>query len=102
MAHEHCTSGGAASADQATLDGARSVLRNIVDIGPAVFYFACITVAVHGVFIFGISRLLELDLGTLAIASQANVGGAASAMAMASARGYGNRVLPGAREAIAI
>ena len=38
---------------------------------------------------------MKLDLGTLAIASQANVGGAASAMAMASARGYGDRLLPG-------
>ena len=76
-------------------NGAQSVIQNIVKVGPAVFYFACITVAVHGVVIFGVGRVLKLDLGTLAIASQANVGGAASAMAMASARGYGDRLLPG-------
>jgi uncharacterized membrane protein len=76
-------------------NGAQSVIHNIVKVGPAVFYFACITVAIHGVVIFGVGRVLKLDLGTLAIASQANVGGAASAMAMASARGYGDRLLPG-------
>ena len=76
-------------------NGAQSVIQNIVKVGPAVFYFACITVAIHGVVIFGVGRVLKLDLGTLAIASQANVGGAASAMAMASARGYGDRLLPG-------
>ena len=32
---------------------------------------------------------------TLAVASQANVGGPASAMALAGARGYGDRLLPG-------
>jgi len=38
---------------------------------------------------------MKIDLATLAVASQANVGGAASAMAMATARGYGDRLLPG-------
>lgn len=76
-------------------NGAQSVVQNIVRVGPAVFYFACITVALHGVVIFGAGRLLKIDFGTLAVASQANVGGAASAMAMASARGYGDRLLPG-------
>jgi len=76
-------------------NGARSVVANIIEVGPAVFYFALATVAVHGVTIFGIGRLLKIDLPTLAVASQANVGGAASAMAMATARGYGDRLLPG-------
>lgn len=76
-------------------NGAQSVVQNIVRVGPAVFYFACVTVAIHGLVIFAAGRLFKLDFGTLAIASQANVGGAASAMAMASARGYGDRLLPG-------
>jgi uncharacterized membrane protein len=74
---------------------ARSVIANIVEVGPAVFYFAMATVAIHGVTIFGVGRLLKIDLPTLAVASQANVGGAASAMAMATARGYADRLLPG-------
>ena len=76
-------------------NGAQSVVANIVAVGPAVFYFALITVAVHGATIFGLGMLFRIDLPTLAVASQANVGGAASAMAIAGARGYADRLLPG-------
>ena len=76
-------------------NGARSVVTTMLEIGPSVFYFAVITVAFHGAVIFGIGLLCRLDLPTLAVASQANVGGAASAMAIASARGYKDRLLPG-------
>ena len=77
-------------------NGARSVVANLIAMGPPVFYYATITVAFHGLIIFGIWRLARLDFATLAVASQANVGGAASAIAMASARGYSDRLLPGA------
>jgi uncharacterized membrane protein len=76
-------------------NGAQSVIANILRVGPAVFYFASVNVAVHGIVLFGLGSLFRIDLGTLAVASQANVGGAASAMAMASARGYTDRLLPG-------
>jgi uncharacterized membrane protein len=76
-------------------NGARSVVANLVALGPPVFYYATITVAVHGIIIFGIGRLVRLDFATLAVASQANVGGAASAIALAGARGYTDRLLPG-------
>jgi uncharacterized membrane protein len=76
-------------------NGARSVVANLVALGPPVFYYAVITVAFHGVLIFGIGRLARLDLATLVVASQANVGGAASAIAIAGARGYTDRLLPG-------
>jgi uncharacterized membrane protein len=76
-------------------NGAQSVVANIVAVGPAVFYFALITVAIHGAVIFGLGVLFRIDLATLAVASQANVGGAASAMAIAGARGYADRLLPG-------
>lgn len=76
-------------------NGARSVVATLVAVGPPVFYYATITVAIHGVVIFGIGRLARLDLATLAVASQANVGGAASAIALASARGYYDRLVPG-------
>jgi uncharacterized membrane protein len=76
-------------------NGARSVIANLVSIGPAVFYFAMVTVAIHGLIIFGVGRLVKLDLPTLAVASQANVGGAASAIALAGARGYTDRLVPG-------
>jgi uncharacterized membrane protein len=76
-------------------NGARSVVANIVEVGPAVFYFAVITVSIHGLVIFGLGRVAGIDTPTLAVASQANVGGPASAMALASARGYTDRLLPG-------
>jgi uncharacterized membrane protein len=76
-------------------NGAESVVANLVAMGPSVFYFAAITVAVHGVVIFGLGWLLRLDWGTLAVASQANVGGHASALAMAGARGYTEQIVPG-------
>ncbi len=76
-------------------NGARSVIATLVAVGPPVFYYAITTVAIHGVVIFGLGRLVRLDLGTLAVASQANIGGAASAMALSSARGYSDALLPG-------
>ena len=76
-------------------NGAMSVLANIVVIGPPIVYFAAITVGVHGFVIFVVGRMVGLDLPTLAVASQANVGGPASAMALATAREYHDRLLPG-------
>ncbi len=76
-------------------NGAKSVVANIVAVGPPVVYFALITVGVHGLIIFGIGTLARIDPKTLAIASQANVGGSASAMALASARGWTAELLPG-------
>ena len=76
-------------------NGARSVIANLVAVGPPVFYYAVVTVAIHGVVIFGIGRLARIDFATLAVASQANVGGAASAIALAGARGYSAQLLPG-------
>ncbi len=49
----------------------------------------------HALLVFGVGRVLRLDLGTLTIASQANVGGPASAMALATSRGYSDKLLPG-------
>ena len=76
-------------------NGARSVIATMVAVGPPVFYYAIITVAVHGIVIYGFGRLARIDLATLSVASQANVGGAASAIAIAGARGYSKQLLPG-------
>lgn len=76
-------------------NGAQSLVSAMLAAGPALFLFAAVTVGVHGVVIFGVGRLLRWNAGTLAVASQANIGGAASAVAIASARGYGDRLLPG-------
>lgn len=75
--------------------GAQSIVREILRVGPAVFWFSLVVIGVHGVVLFGAGRLLRVDLPTLTVASQANVGGPASAMALATAKGYADRVLPG-------
>ena len=76
-------------------NGAQSVVANIIAVGPAVLYFAIGTVVLHGIAIFGLGALFRIDLPTLVVASQANVGGPSSAMALATARGYTGRLLPG-------
>jgi uncharacterized membrane protein len=76
-------------------NGAKSVVARIVEVGPAVFYFAAGTVAIHGVIIFGVGLALRMSADILAIASQANVGGATTAMALAGSRRRMDLVLPG-------
>lgn len=76
-------------------NGAQSLVSEMLAYGPSLFFYALITVATHGLVIFGIGRLLKFDAGTLVVASQANIGGAASAVAIATARGYGDKLLPG-------
>ena len=76
-------------------NGAQSLVSEMLAYGPSLFLYALVTVGTHGLVIFGIGRLLRFDAGTLVVASQANIGGAASAVAIATARGYGDKLLPG-------
>lgn len=82
-------------------NGAQSLVSEMLAYGPSLFLFALVTVATHGVVIFGLGRLLGFDAGTLVVASQANIGGAASAVAISTARGYGDKLLPGIAVALA-
>jgi uncharacterized membrane protein len=75
--------------------GAQSIVREIASVGPAVFYFTLIVVGVHAAVLFGLGRALRLDLPTLTVASQANIGGPGSALALATAKGYAEHVVPG-------
>ncbi len=76
-------------------NGAKSVIARIVEVGPGIFYFAAGTVAIHGLIVFGVGRLLRLNGDLLSIASQANVGGSTTAMALAGARRRPDLILPG-------
>jgi len=76
-------------------NGAKSVIARIVEVGPVIFYFAAGTVLIHGIIIFGIGRLLRMNGDLLSIASQANVGGSTTAMALAGARRRPDLILPG-------
>ncbi len=75
--------------------GASADIRLLIEIAPVLFLFALIVVSVHLVLIFGIGRLLKLDLAELCIASAVCVGGPASAPAIASAKGWHDLVVPG-------
>ena len=69
-------------------------LAGLGQLGLVLIGFAGITVLVHGVVAFGGARLLRLDPAMAAVASQANVGGATSALACARSLGRMDLVLP--------
>ncbi|WP_420632633.1 DUF819 domain-containing protein [Candidatus Palauibacter sp.] len=77
--------------------GAHCDVRALADIGPlglALLAFTLTIVVVHGFITFGAARLLRLDVDIAAVASQANVGGGTSALALARSLGRGDLVLP--------
>ena len=71
-----------------------AALREIGQLGPTLLLFTVVIVAVHGVITFGMGRLFKIDLDVIAVASQANVGGATSALALARSLGRKDLVLP--------
>lgn len=77
------------------LIGIVSRWSEIAAVGVEAFLFTLIVVAVHAVFVLGVGRLLRLDIGTVAVASQAAVGGPSSALAVAISRQWRHLVVPG-------
>jgi uncharacterized membrane protein len=75
--------------------GIWSRVSEIAAVGVTVFFFTLVVVGVHGLVVYGGGRLFRLDLGTLSVASQASVGGPATALAVAVAREWPGLVLPG-------
>lgn len=56
--------------------------------------FVAVVVAVHGAITFGAGALLRIDLEVVAVASQANIGGGTSALALARSLNRPDLVLP--------
>ena len=75
--------------------GIYSRIADILQVGVAVFFFTVTVVVIHGLIVFGLGRLLRLDLGSLSVASQAAVGGPSSALAVAVSRDWPGLILPG-------
>lgn len=69
-------------------------LQSLGLLGLTLFGFALTTVFVHGLATFGAARLMKMDLDMAAVASQANVGGGTSALALARGIGRNDLVLP--------
>ena len=77
--------------------GAYCDIRAVSHIGalaPALILLTTIIVAVHAVLLFGIATVFRVDPDVAAVASQANIGGGASALALARSLGRGDLVLP--------
>jgi uncharacterized membrane protein len=77
--------------------GALADVRALAQLGRLGFVllaFAGILVLVHGAITFAAARLLRIDLDVAAVASQANVGGGTSALALARSLGRSDLVLP--------
>ena len=75
--------------------GIWSRVSQIVAVGIVVFYYTATVIGTHGLILYGVGRMLKLDLGTLSVASQAAVGGPSTALAVAVGRGWPGLVLPG-------
>jgi uncharacterized membrane protein len=69
-------------------------LAGLGSIGVALGGFVVIAVTLHGLIVFVPARLLGMDPQMAAVASQANIGGGTSALALARSFGRGDLTLP--------
>lgn len=74
--------------------GASAHIGTVLRVGPKLFLFTTVILAVHLAIILVAGRLLKLDLAEVVIASNANVGGPTTAAAMATARRWDQLVIP--------
>ncbi len=75
--------------------GAGADIWKLIETAPVLFLFALVIIIVHLVLLFGIGKILKLDLAELAMASAVCIGGPASAPALASAKGWRDLLIPG-------
>lgn len=71
-----------------------AALARLGDLAPALMVFVVTIVTVHGVIVFGAAMIFRLDLDAAAVASQANVGGGTSALALARSLERSDLALP--------
>lgn len=67
----------------------------LIEIAPVLFLYAAVIITVHLLLLFGIGKILKLDLAELAMASAVLIGGPSSAPALASAKGWRDLLIPG-------
>jgi uncharacterized membrane protein len=75
--------------------GIRSLLGAMIAAGPSIFLYTLVVVGIHGIFLLVVGRALRGSLPTIAVASQAAIGGPSTAMAIAIARRWPGLALPG-------
>lgn len=69
-------------------------LLRMGELAPILGIFVTVLVAVHGSLVFAAARVFRIDLATAAVASQANIGGGTSALALARSLGRSDLELP--------
>lgn len=69
-------------------------LRSIGSLGTTIFLFVCVVLVVHGLFVYGAAAIARIDPVAASCASQANVGGGTTALAVARSLGRPDLVLP--------
>ena len=69
-------------------------LGRVGGLGVTMVVFVTVVVAVHGVIVFGLGAMLRADPDVVAVASQANIGGGTSALALARSLNRPDLVLP--------
>ena len=75
--------------------GATADIWLLIEIGPVLFVFASVIIIVHMIVLFGVGKMLKIDLAELAMASAVCIGGPSSAAALASAKGWRDLLIPG-------
>lgn len=75
--------------------GASANIMIVIKVGPILFVFAAIILAVHLAFLLTAGKIFKLDLAEIVIASNANMGGPTTAAAMAVARKWQPLVISG-------
>ena len=75
--------------------GATADIWILIGMAPKLFVFASIIVLTHLTLLFGIGKLLRLDMAELIMASAVCIGGPSSAAAIASAKGWRELLIPG-------
>ncbi|MEM6291440.1 MAG: DUF819 family protein [Myxococcota bacterium] len=71
-----------------------SALAELGDVGGTIGILAVTCVGIHGLVTFGAALLFRLDPAMAAVASQANIGGGTTALALARGLGRSDLVLP--------
>lgn len=70
-------------------------LARLGTLGFVLLAFAVVTVMAHGALLFSAAWFFRMDMDAAAVASQANVGGSTSALALAKSLGREDLLLPG-------
>jgi len=71
-----------------------TALRDLGQLGPILLLFATTVAVVHGAVTFGVAWIFRIDPDVAAVASQANIGGGTSALALARSLSRNDLVLP--------